>query len=187
VCCRPNAGATLLEEITMSDEWNWGSARLLTLLSATMALGMGACTSEESPTEPSANVSPARAVAGTYTAVDLDTPLASGEATAINPAGVVVGNVGNAFLWEKGVLVTDELAAVGFFRAFDINPAGQVVGAGFPPGAGGWHALLWQKGVVTDLGTLGGSTSEATAINPKGQVVGWSFTTAGTTHAFRWE
>ena len=64
---------TPLKEIIVSNESNRGRVRLFTLLSATMALGMVACTSEESPTEPATEVSPARAAAKTYTAVDLGT------------------------------------------------------------------------------------------------------------------
>src|SRR5712691_7926257 len=47
--------------------------RLITLLSATMVLGMAACSSEETPTEPSASARPELAAAKTYTAVDLGT------------------------------------------------------------------------------------------------------------------
>ena len=84
--------ATFLGEITMSDEGNRVSVRLITLLSATMALGMSACTSEESQTGPSAEASPARAAVKTYTAVDLGTLGGTyALATGINPAGVVVG------------------------------------------------------------------------------------------------
>ena len=43
---------TPLEEITVSDKWNCGSVRLISLLSATMALGMVACTSDETLTQP---------------------------------------------------------------------------------------------------------------------------------------
>src|ERR671919_604447 len=45
--------------------------RLITLVSATMALGMLACTSEETPTEPAVGASPELAAVKTYTAVDL--------------------------------------------------------------------------------------------------------------------
>ena len=46
---------------------------LVTLFSATMALGMLACTSEETPTEPAVSASPEPAAVKTYTAADLGT------------------------------------------------------------------------------------------------------------------
>jgi probable HAF family extracellular repeat protein len=85
--------------------------RLMTLLSATVALGLLACTSEETPTEPSASAHPELATVKAYTAVDLGTlggP--SSEATGINPAGQIVGGSQtaagsfqtHAFLWVDG-------------------------------------------------------------------------------------
>src|SRR5215208_5591801 len=129
------------EEITMSYELHRVvmPRRLISLISATMVLGASACT-DETPTEPSESRSMARAAAASYIAVDLGT-LNGGSfsvATAINPAGKVVGysEVGagtsafrsSGFLWEKGVLI--DLGSFGgnVTRALDINPAGQVVG-----------------------------------------------------------
>jgi probable HAF family extracellular repeat protein len=162
---------TPLKEIIVSDEWNWGSVRLITLLSAPMALGMVACTSEESPTEPSAEVSPARAAAKTYTAVDLGTlGGAKSEAWAINPAGQVVGGSetapgsfqNHAFLWEKGAMTDLGTLGGGSSAATGINPAGQIVGGSemperLPSGEIPTHPFLWEKGVMIDLGTLGGN------------------------------
>jgi probable HAF family extracellular repeat protein len=211
--------------------------RLITLLSVTMAPGIAACTSEETPTEPSASASPELALVKTYTAVDLGTlggccsvaeginsrgqvvgssDVAGGEedeeegsraflwengvmtdlgagafsrATAVNPAGTVVGSFGReenaifAFKWEKGVI--RRLSGLGGILdgAADINPAGEVVGfAQLGTGSHPIHAVLWDKqGVVTDLGTLDGGFSFARGINPAGQVVG----TSGT-RAFLW-
>jgi probable HAF family extracellular repeat protein len=219
---------TPLEEITVSDEWNGvnmaqddfeepvGSpathshdltaqpgrsgipVRLITLLSATMALGVLACTSEESLTEPAGIPSLARVAVARYTRVDLGA-LGAGEgeccseAFGINPAGQVVGwsftaaDATHAFLWEKGVM--SDLGTLGgsFSEAFGINPAGKVVGGSTTTG-GQEHAFLWEKGVMSDLGTLGGGSSEARGINPAGQVVGWSSTAGvGDVHAFLWE
>src|SRR5687767_492102 len=90
-----NAAGYPLEEITVSDKWNGirgVPVSLITLLCATMALGMLACTSEESPTEPSASAGPELAAVNTYTAVDLGTlGGTSSFARDINPAGHVVG------------------------------------------------------------------------------------------------
>jgi probable HAF family extracellular repeat protein len=177
----------------VSNEWNRGSVRLITLLSAAMALGMLACTSEETMTEPSASASPARAVVKTYTAVDLGTlpGCCDGDetnvATSIDPAGQVVGSTGTVgasvhpFLWEKGIM-TDLAPTGSFTTAAAINPAGQVVGYG------GNNAVLWEKGVITNLGSLGGGSAFALAINPAGHVVGSSQTAQGAeNHAFLWD
>jgi probable HAF family extracellular repeat protein len=195
---------TSLEEITVPNEWNGVSrsgvpVTLITLLSATMAIGMLACTSEQGPTEPS-TPSLAPANAGAYTAVDLGTLGGSySEAKGINPRGQVVGysltaaGEAHAFLWAKGVMGDlGTLEGDGYSFATGINPTGQVVGLSStsdprtPDGC--CHAFIWEKGVMTYLGTLGGTTSEANAINPEGQVVGHSTTTGNASlHAFLWE
>lgn len=160
----------------------------ITLLSVTLGFGMGACTSEEIPTEPSVGARAEMAAAKAYTAVDLGT-LGGGSysvATAINAAGQVVGfgEVGAAtsgfrsygFLWEDGVMADIGSLGGNVTRALDINPARQVVG-GSSTAEGIGHAFLWEKGVMTDLG-IGG----ATGINPAGQVVG----VGSTGHAVLW-
>jgi probable HAF family extracellular repeat protein len=129
-------------EIIVSDKWNWGSVRLITLLCAPMSLGMAACTSEESPTGPSAEASPARAAVKTYTAVDLGT-LGGGFSLAwgINPAGQVGGERDlQAFLWEKGVVIDLGTLGGGHSKPNGINPAGQVVG--FSSLAGGNESVV---------------------------------------------
>jgi probable HAF family extracellular repeat protein len=160
--------------------------RLSTVLAVTLALGVVACGSEESPTAPSANPRAARATARTYSAVDLGTLGGTfSSAFGINPAGKVVGQADHAFLWEKGVMT--DLGTLGgdLSSAFGINPAGEVVGRAETE-FGSVHAFFWTKGVMTDLGTLpGGGFSLAFDINPAGQVVGLSQTESGE-HATLW-
>src|SRR5256885_3668160 len=88
-------------------------------------------------------------------------------AYAIDDAGHVVGAftandfyTRHAFLWQDGV--TTDLGTLGgqYSRAYDVNPAGQVVG--WSANASGVnHAFLWENGTMTDLGTLGGTSSYA--------------------------
>jgi probable HAF family extracellular repeat protein len=152
--------------------------RLITLLSAAMALAMSACTSEETPTEPPESPGLARATVGTYTAVDLGT-LPGGTvsvAVAINAAAQVVGlsattgGENHAALWENGA-VTD-LGTLGGRTAIAlaISNAGQVVGSSETAG-GTVRAFLWKEGVMTDLGTPGGTGSQAVGINDRGQIL----------------
>lgn len=159
-------------------------------------LGLLACTSEETPTDPSGGPSLARGAAGTYTPVDLGTPGWPSIATAINPAGQIVGSnqsaltfENHATLWDKGVLT--DLGTLGGRQsaATAINPAGQVVGSSTLSRDDDEtsHAFLWEKGVMADLGTLAGNHSSAAGINPRGQVVGASSTSGSNPHAFLWE
>lgn len=183
------------------------------LLSAAVALGMAACTSEETPTESSVGAGPEMAAAKTYTAVDLgtlDIPLgfpSFSVAYDINDAGQVVGVssapqiiqgpggqslASHAFRWENGVM-TDLGTLGGYFSdALGINPAGDVVGESFilpPSPENANHAFLWKDGVMSDLGTLGGPDSRAWDINARGQVVGISQLAGGITApiVFLWE
>jgi probable HAF family extracellular repeat protein len=152
--------------------------KVIRLLFAGLALGMLACTSTETPTEPSTKAGPALAAARTFTAVDLGT-LPGGthsSAVAINSAAQVVGQSGtaggenHAALWENGT-VTD-LGTLGGRTAIAlaISNAGEVVGSSETAG-GTVRAFLWKDGVMTDLGTPGGTGSQAVGINDRGQIL----------------
>jgi probable HAF family extracellular repeat protein len=152
-----------------------------------LGFALGGC--REAPTEPAADVSPARAAArGTYTAVDLGTLGGQGSAASdINARGQVVGlsetvsGERHAFLWENGVMADlgtlgADPSGFGFSSATAINNQGEVLGESTTID-GGVHNFIWKHGTMTDLGPLG----EVTDINSRGQVVG------ATEHAFLWE
>ena len=128
--------------------------------------------------------------------IDLGTLGFNGGAQGINNQGQVVGYSGlafgvtHAFLWENGKMI--DLGTLPGFNgstAYDINDAGQAVGASANNITQQERATLWSNGQVTDLGTLGGNKTAAVDINNKGQVVGFGNTTGngGLAHGFIWE
>jgi probable HAF family extracellular repeat protein len=116
----------------------------------------------------------------------------SGEPTAVNARGQVVGLVGtnkywHAFLWQDGKMI--DLGTLGgrssIARA--INDRGQIVGDSDTNHA--MHAFLWQDGRMVDIGAAirgGKPLSEADAINERGQIVGLR-STPDDWQAFLWQ
>ncbi|MFS8120075.1 MAG: hypothetical protein ACMG55_16540, partial [Microcoleus sp.] len=128
--------------------------------------------------------------------IDLGTLGFNGGAQGINNQGQVVGYSGlvfgitHAFQWENGQMIDlGTLPGDNNSTAYDINDAGQAVGASSNSTLKQSHATLWSNGEVTNLGTLGGNMSAAIAINNKGQVAGFDTVTGngGLNHGFIWE
>lgn len=103
---------------------------------------------------------------------------------AINASGHIAGradagppgNAGHAAVWNKSTFETDLgfMSGGSYSEAYDINDAGDVVGAaGIANGS--LHAFLWKNGQFTDLATWGGSLASASvayAMNNNGVIVG---------------
>ena len=173
----------------------------VTLLLASAAIGLLACTSE--PTSPEASrkapVAEAQlASVGPYYAITYLSGTTPGTAYGINNNGQAAGlfstsNGFHAFLWTNGVkqdLGTAGGQAGSVSLANAVNAAGQVVGKSSNP-AGQLNAALWQNGAWRDLGTLAGPGfnvgSVANAINATGLIVGWSYTATLGQRAFLWQ
>ncbi|MFM0337061.1 PKD domain-containing protein [Paraburkholderia fungorum] len=112
-------------------------------------------------------------------------------ATAMNSAGLVVGNSGiangtmHAFSWTSGAGMVDlgSLGA-GIASANAVNASGTVVGVANLTLLK-YHGFAWsQSAGMTDLGTFGGPLSYASDINSAGQIVGYATVPAGWPHAF---
>lgn len=120
----------------------------------------------------------------------------SGNARAINSAGVVVGAAMNsssqytAFRWTPATGL-QPLPGTGGWQDLPkaINDRGFIAGETNtfnPPYRK--RAIVWTPdGRVIDLGTLGGANSSAYAINSTGQVAGMSEDASGQKHAVRWD
>ncbi|MCC6443563.1 MAG: hypothetical protein IT210_08940 [Armatimonadetes bacterium] len=140
---------------------------------------------------------------GTPTLLPLPAGYMEGSAWAINNRGQVVGWAGNDLglnapvefwmtgIWEAAVLwdkdgktrVLPGLAGSGPSVAFNINDAGQIIGASSAPDLGVIHAALWDRGKVTDLTPGELVYSDAAGINNQGQVV----VNSSSIGAFLWE
>ena len=119
----------------------------------------------------------------------------SGQASAINDAGVSVGwyetnQESTAVSWS----VDNQLTRLGTLPGFpsalanDINQAGTIVGFAFTNDFLISRAFIWHSDTgMQALDDLGGNASLAEAINADGTAVGWSFDAGGVLHAVKWD
>ncbi|HZS16608.1 MAG TPA: hypothetical protein VFA51_01620 [Candidatus Udaeobacter sp.] len=131
-----------------------------------------------------------------YTAQALPIPrnAFSGQASAINDAGVSVGwyqtlNGRTAVSWNPNSRLTrlGTLPGLPSALANGINQVGTIVGFAFTNDFLVSRAFIWNSNTgMQPLTDLGGNASLAQAINAGGTVVGWSFDAAGILHAVKW-
>jgi probable HAF family extracellular repeat protein len=139
----------------------------------------------------------AAAGADTYTVQALTIPpnAFSGQASAINDAGVAAGwyqtnNGHTAVSWSADNQLIPLGTLPGFPSALanDINEAGSIVGFAFTNDFLVSRAFVWHSATgMQALADLGGNASLAQAINVDGITVGWSFDTLGVLHAVKWD
>src|SRR5262249_52181707 len=139
----------------------------------------------------------AAADSDTYTVQALTIPrnAFSGQASAINDAGVSVGwyqtnNGRTAVSWsaDNQLTVLGTLPGLPSALANGINQAGTIVGFAFTNDFLTSRAFIWNSDTgMQPLVDLGGNASLAQAINADGIAVGWSFDTVGVLHAVKWD
>jgi len=132
----------------------------------------------------------------TYTADALPIPrnAFSGQASAINDAGVSVGwyqtlNGRTAVSWSADNQLTrlGSLPGLPSALANGINQDGTIVGFAFTNDFLISRAFIWKSDTgMQPLTDLGGNASLAQAINGHGTVIGWSFDGNGILHAVKW-
>jgi probable HAF family extracellular repeat protein len=110
-------------------------------------------------------------------------PLARG----INDAGQIVGYYAaggslHGFLLSGGSYTTINVPGSEFSEAFQINNAGQIVGA-YTTSDGKEHGFLLSGGSYTTIDVPGATYTAVGGINDAGQIVG-SYGAGGTTHGF---
>jgi probable HAF family extracellular repeat protein len=133
----------------------------------------------------------------TYTVQALTIPRSafSGQASAINDAGVSAGwyqtiNGSTAVSWSADNQLTPlgTLAGLPSALANGINQDGTIVGFAFTNDFLISRAFIWNSATgMQALDDLGGNASLAQAINADGTAVGWSYDTGGVLHAVKWD
>jgi probable HAF family extracellular repeat protein/YD repeat-containing protein len=138
----------------------------------------------------------AASAGSTYTVQALTMPARafSGQASAINDAGVSAGwyqtNRGwSAVSWSAANELTQLGTLPGLPNALanGINQAGTIVGFAFSADFLTSRGFIWRSDTgMQPLTDLGGGASLAQAINADGTAVGWAYDPAGVLHAVRW-
>jgi probable HAF family extracellular repeat protein len=161
---------------------------------ALLSVGLAACgeLNNSDPTAPDQ----ALTAAATYTvhALAIPSTAITGDATAINDAGIVAGwyrtNAGwTAVRWTSPTQRQSLGKLAGFSNALaeGINQAGTIVGYATSSTFLNSRAWIWtQAGGIKPLPDLGGGSSLAMGINTAGVAVGFSADPQQVTHAVKW-
>jgi hypothetical protein len=129
-------------------------------------------------------VMPTRAVALTFTIVDVP----GAEAAGISPQGDIVGfyvagTENHGFLLDKhGILVTIDVPGASVTRARGISPQGDIVGF-YIVGAAS-HSFLLHEGTFIVIDVPGAPVTRARSISPRGDIVGFYGAPGAPTHGF---
>ena len=161
---------------------------------ALLSVGLAACgeLNNSDPTAPDQ----ALTAAATYTvhALAIPSTAITGDATAINDAGIVAGwyrtNAGwTAVRWTSPTQRQSLGKLAGFSNALaeGINQAGTIVGYATSSTFLNSRAWIWtQAGGIKPLPDLGGGSALAMGINSAGVAVGFSADPQQVTHAVKW-
>ncbi|MGO8670835.1 MAG: hypothetical protein ACLQVD_05660 [Capsulimonadaceae bacterium] len=113
---------------------------------------------------------------------------ADGVASAVNPAGVIVGRVGcNAVAWRNGVeKVLSMPSSVSYAAALGVNGNGEIVGQAVRDGKQSAFLRLSNAAVVFLPSLAGFPESSARTINDSGVIAGACFRDDGASRACVW-
>jgi hypothetical protein len=82
-----------------------------------------------------------------------------------------MGNRGRAYVIEDGVFTPFDAPGSTYTDAWDMNPAGTIVGS-FADNAGRRHGYLLERGTFTTIDFPGAVYTDVFGINPRGDIVG---------------
>jgi len=122
-----------------------------------------------------------------YTQLDVQASMNNG---ATPDGGIVVGlytdmmtGLTHGYLIKNGNFEPFDVPGSNLTQAWDINPAGHVVG-NFRDATGKTHGFLRTRSGYATIDFPGAIATAARGINPEGEIVGWYIDSTGKTHGF---
>jgi len=129
-----------------------------------------------------------RSATGTFNAFN-PPGSSNSQASAVNPAGVVVGayedsaGVLHGYILYRNNFVTNDYPGASFTFDGGNNAGGVIVGE-YRGADGVPHSFVLNQGVYTGFDPPGATASDATGVNPGGVIVGLYADSAGAVHGF---